>query len=73
MFFDNNKLKGIIVGGPVPTKDEFLDGDYLVTKLKEKIIGRKDIGGSDESGLKELVAKSQDILSQQEIIHEKKF
>jgi peptide chain release factor subunit 1 len=71
-FFDNNKLKGIIVGGPVPTKDEFLDGDYLVTKLKEKIIGRKDIGGSDESGLKELVAKSQDILSQQEIIHEKK-
>jgi peptide chain release factor subunit 1 len=71
IFFDMPKLKGILVGGPIPTKDEFLDGDYLVTKLKEKIIGRIDIGGSDESGLKELVVKSQDILASQEIIHEK--
>ncbi len=72
-FFDMPKLKGIIVGGPVPTKDEFLDGDYLITKLKEKVIARKDIGGSDESGLKELVTRSEDILSQQEIIHEKQI
>jgi peptide chain release factor subunit 1 len=72
-FFDMEKLKGILVGGPVPTKDEFLDGDYLVTKLREKVIGRKDIGGSDESGLKELVTKSQDVLAQQEIIHEKQI
>ncbi len=71
-FFEMPKLKGILVGGPIPTKDEFLDGDYLVTKLREKIIGRIDLGGSDESGLKELVTKSQDILANQEIIHEKK-
>ena len=71
-FFENPKLKGIIVGGPVPTKDEFLDGEYLATKLQEKVIGRVDIGGSDESGIKELVQKSQDILASQEIIHEKK-
>ena len=32
-----------------------------------------DIGGSDESGLKELVQKSQDILADQEIIYEKKL
>ena len=73
IFFDMPKLKGIIVGGPIPTKDEFLDGEYLVTKLREKVIGRKDIGDSDESGLKELVEKSRDILSNQEIIHEKKL
>ena len=73
VFFDKPKLKGILVGGPIPTKDEFLDGDYLVTKLNEKVIGRKDIGGSDESGLKELVEKSQDILAQQEIVHEKQI
>jgi len=72
IFFHNKKLKGIIVGGPVPTKDEFLDNDYLVTKLKEKVIGRVDIGDTSESGLKELVEKSQDILANQEIIHEKK-
>jgi peptide chain release factor subunit 1 len=73
IFFDNPKLKGLLVGGPIPTKDEFLDGKYLVTKLQEKVIGRVDIGGSDEAGLKELVKKSQQILADQEIIHEKKI
>ncbi len=71
IFFENPKLKGIIIGGPIPTKDEFIDEKYLVTKLREKVIGKVDIGGSDESGLKELVTKSQDILADQEIIHEK--
>lgn len=73
IFFEMPKLKGILVGGPIPTKDEFLDGEYMVTKLREKIIGRIDIGGSDESGLKELVEKSRDILANQEIIYEKKI
>ncbi|MCK5624411.1 hypothetical protein KAI04_01050 [Candidatus Pacearchaeota archaeon] len=73
IFFEMSKLKGIIIGGPIPTKDEFIDNEYLVTKLREKIIGRVDIGGSDESGLKELVKKSQDILASQEIIKEKKL
>jgi peptide chain release factor subunit 1 len=73
IFFNMPKLKGILVGGPIPTKDEFIDGDYMTTQLADKVIGRKDLGGSDESGLKELVEKSQDILAQQEIIHEKKI
>lgn len=72
-FYDMKKLKGIIVGGPIPTKDEFLDGEYLATQLQEKVIGRVDIGGSDESGLKELVEKSRDLLADQEIIYEKKI
>ncbi len=70
IFFDMPKLAGILVGGPIPTKDEFLDGGYFVTKLKEKVIGRVDIGDTDESGLKELVMKAQDILANQEIIYE---
>ncbi len=73
IFFEMPKLKGILVGGPIPTKDEFIDGNYLATKLREKVIGVKDIGDSDESGLKELVQKSQDILKNQEIVHEKKL
>ncbi|MCK5149587.1 peptide chain release factor aRF-1 [Candidatus Pacearchaeota archaeon] len=72
IFFEMTKLKGILIGGPIPTKDEFIDGEYLATKLREKFIGKIDIGDSDESGLKELVIKSQDILAGQEIIHEKK-
>ena len=73
IFFEMPKLKGILVGGPIPTKDEFLDGDYLATKLKEKVIGKVDIGDTDESGLKELVGKAQDILANQEIIKEQKL
>jgi len=71
IFFEMPKLKGIVVGGPVPTKDEFIDGEYLVTKLREKIMARKDIGDSDESGLKELVEKSRDVFSNQDIVKEK--
>lgn len=72
-FFENTKLKGILVGGPIPTKDEFLDNGYMTTQLQEKVIGRVDIGDTDESGLKELVEKAQDILASQEIIYEKKL
>ncbi len=61
-FFELPKLKGIIIGGPIPTKDEFVDGDYLPTKLREKILGKIDIGDSSESGLRELVEKSDSLL-----------
>ncbi|MBU2104583.1 MAG: hypothetical protein KKF67_02305, partial [Nanoarchaeota archaeon] len=73
IFFTMPKLKGILVGGPIPTKDEFLEGGYMTTQLGDKVLGRKDLGDSSESGLKELVEKSQDILAQQEIIYEKKI
>ncbi|MEM4230716.1 MAG: peptide chain release factor aRF-1 [Candidatus Pacearchaeota archaeon] len=73
VFFNMPKLKGILIGGPIPTKEEFLKEGNLVTALKEKVIGVKDIGYADEHGLELLVEASQDILSQQEIIHEKKL
>jgi len=70
-FFHNKKLKGIIIGGPIPTKDEFVDGEYLATKLRERVIGKIDIGDASESGLEELVEKSQDLLATHERIQEK--
>jgi peptide chain release factor subunit 1 len=69
-FFENPKLKGILIGGPIPTKDEFIDGEYMTTQLREKVIGVKDQGDTSESGLHELVGLSQDLLANQEIIHE---
>src|SRR3989344_1145365 len=72
IFFDMPKLKGILVGGPIPTKEEFLDEGQLVTKLKEKIIAIKDLGYVDEHGLELLVEDSQDEISQQELVKEKK-
>ncbi|MCH7850446.1 MAG: peptide chain release factor 1 [Nanoarchaeota archaeon] len=67
-FWENTKLKGILVGGPVPTKDEFLEQGQLVTKLKDKVIAIRDIGGTEMHGLQELLEKCQDVLAEQEII-----
>jgi peptide chain release factor subunit 1 len=73
IFFDMPKLKGILVGGPIPTKDEFLEDGDLVTRLKEKVIAVKDIGYTDEHGLKLLVEASEEEIAQQEFIQEKKI
>ena len=73
LFFELPRLKGILVGGPIPTKEEFLEEGQLVTKLKEKVIAVKDIGYVDEHGLKLLVEASQSDIAEQEIIKEKKI
>ncbi|MFH1181959.1 MAG: LAGLIDADG family homing endonuclease [Candidatus Woesearchaeota archaeon] len=71
-FFGKKDLKGIIIGGPGPTKHEFIDGSFIPTELKNKIIAVKDITYTDEFGLNELVERSEDILAEEEIIGEKK-
>jgi peptide chain release factor subunit 1 len=71
IFFELPRLKGILVGGPIPTKEDFLDEGQLVTKLKEKVIAVKDIGYVDEHGLELLVEESQKDIAEQELIKEK--
>ncbi len=71
LLFDMPKLRGIMVGGPIPTKEEFLETGELVTKLKEKVIAVKDVGYVDEHGLKLIVEASQEDISNQELIKEK--
>ncbi len=71
--FDLKGLRGILVGGPGPTKEDFLKEGNLVTALQEKILAVKDIGYADEHGLELLVESSQDVLAGQEIMREKKM
>ncbi len=71
VYFNLDKLKGIIIGGPIPTKEDFVKEGQLVTQLKDKIIGMKDIGYSDEHGIALLVEASEDLLEKQEIMKEK--
>ncbi|MCK4996772.1 peptide chain release factor aRF-1 [Candidatus Pacearchaeota archaeon] len=66
LFFGNKKLKGILIGGPIPTKDRFLDQAQLVTELKNKVIAVKDLGGTGMHGLHELVELCADTLAEQE-------
>jgi len=71
--FLKRELKGIIVGGPGPTKQEFVEGNYITNEVKKKIIAIKDITYTDEFGLQELVNRSQDVLQGEEIFEEKKI
>jgi peptide subunit release factor 1 (eRF1)/intein/homing endonuclease len=71
IFFDMPKLKGILIGGPIPTKEDFLKEGELVTKLKNMVIALKDIGYTDEHGLELLVEASKEDIAQQEMVKEK--
>jgi len=65
------EIIGILVGGPGPTKEDFVNGDFLNNDIKKKIIGIKHLGYTGEFGLNELVEKSEDVLAKEEIVREK--
>lgn len=72
-FLNLKELKGIIVGGPGPTKHDFIADGQITDQVKQKIIAVKDLSYTDEFGLQELVEKSQDVLANEEITIEKKL
>jgi peptide chain release factor subunit 1 len=69
--FGDKSIDGIILGGPGPTKETFME--FLSKKIKDKIIAVKDIGYTGEFGLRELVNKSLDVLKEEEIAQEKEY
>jgi len=71
LFFNKPRLQGLIIGGPGPGKEDWLKEGQLITALKDKIIGIKDIGYADEHGLELLLEASQDILAKEAVIKEK--
>ncbi|MGC8940518.1 MAG: peptide chain release factor aRF-1 [Candidatus Nanoarchaeia archaeon] len=70
--FTQEKVKGIILGGPGPTKEELLAGNYIQTNVKKQIIAVKATGYTGDFGLKELIERSEDILAKEEISEETK-
>ncbi|RLI84906.1 MAG: peptide chain release factor 1 [Archaeoglobales archaeon] len=66
-----DKIEGILIGGPSPTKEEFYKGEHLHHELQRKVIGLFDVGYTDESGLYELVEKAKDKLHELDLIREK--
>jgi len=70
---DIKSLRGIVIGGPVAAKEDFAQGDYLHHELKKKIIAIKDITYTDESGIRELITASQDVLSDVQIVRQKEL
>ena len=72
-FLGNKNLKGIIVGGPGPTKYDFVEGGYITNEVRKKIIAIKDLGYTGEFGLQELFERSEDVLAKEDVIEEKKI
>ena len=67
-----NDLKGIIIGGPGITVNDFMNKDYLTGDIKKKIIGTKDLSYTGDFGLQELLDRSEDLLVEEEVAREKK-
>lgn len=63
------KVKGVIIGGPGPTKDFFYK--MAPYNYQHKILGVVDTGYTDEYGLREIIAKSEPLIKEQEAVKER--
>jgi peptide chain release factor subunit 1 len=66
------ELKGILIGGHSPTKEEFNEGEFLHYELRKKVLGLFDTGYTDESGFSELINAAEDTLQGIDLIKQKK-
>lgn len=71
-FLPIENLKGLILGGPGPTKYDFEKGDYLNYMLKNKLIDVVDTAYVEEQGVKEVVDKAPEIMRKVRYIEEKR-
>ncbi len=73
IFLDQPDLKGVLIGGPGPNKDTFNRKEYLNYQIQKKVLGVKDIGYTDEYGLKELATRSQDLIKESKYVKEREL
>ena len=70
---DPKDLEGILIGGPSPTKEEFVEGGFLHHELQRKVLAALDVSYTDESGLYELVDAAQEQLMDLEVTQDKEI
>lgn len=73
LFIDIYKIKGLIVSGPGPTKEDFLKANYLDYRLQNMVITTLDTSYSGAEGIREAFVKAQDALSDFRLVEEKKL
>jgi peptide chain release factor subunit 1 len=71
-FKELKDLKGIIIGGPGPIKEQFAEGEFLAYDLKQKVLGIVPTAYTGEFSLKEVVERSEDILEKASVMKEKR-
>lgn len=67
--FRSKDLKGVLVGGPSPTKEEFMSKDLLHHELE--VLDLFDVTYTDEYGLRELVDAAEEALQEAELAEER--
>ena len=72
-FIDIYPIKGLIISGPGPTKEEFVNQNYLEYRLQDMIIGTIDASYSGSEGIREAFSKSTDLLSNFRMVKEKQI
>src|ERR687889_486060 len=75
VFLDQYNINGSIVGGPGPTKENFLREEYLDYRLQKSVIATLDTSYSGEEGVRELIEKAQKegILQEYRVMEEKQL
>jgi peptide chain release factor subunit 1 len=75
IFIDEYHVKGIIIGGPGPTKDGFLKEEYLDYRLQNNVIAVLDSSYSGSEGVREIIDKvnEQGIMADYRLMEEKKI
>ena len=72
-FIDIYPIKGLVISGPGPTKEEFINNNYLEYRLQNMIIATIDASYSGSEGIREAFVKSSDILSNFRMVEEKQI
>ena len=72
-FIDIYPVKGLIVSGPGPTKEDFLKDNYLDYRLQDMVIATIDSSYSGSEGIREAFTKAGEILSDFRMVEEKKL
>ncbi|MEO9308422.1 putative ERF1 domain 2 protein [Nitrosotalea sinensis] len=72
-FIDIYPVKGLIVSGPGPTKENFLKENYLEYRLQNNVLATLDCSYAGAEGVREAFTKAHDILNDYRMVEEKKL
>ncbi|MBM2852696.1 MAG: peptide chain release factor 1 [Candidatus Nitrosotenuis sp.] len=70
-FIDIYPIKGLVVSGPGPTKEDFLKSNYLEYRLQNMVIAVLDTSYSGSEGIREAFVKAGEVLSDFRLSEEK--
>ncbi|MGI0045752.1 MAG: peptide chain release factor aRF-1 [Nitrosotalea sp.] len=72
-FIDIYPIKGLIISGPGPTKENFIREEYLEYRLQGMIIATLDSSYAGAEGVREAFSRAQEVLTDFRMVEEKRL